>query len=300
MSKNHPKRVFGWIPDIPDFRDFTPEKLDSSFERQKEVSDIITGLRLEESAKMNPSNPVDFRSEFTPIEDQGSLGSCTANAGVALQEYFEKKAHGRYLDASRLFLYKVTRKLLGWTGDTGAYLRTTMGAMVLFGIPPSKYYPYDIARFDEEPPAFCYSFARNYLTIRYLRLDTYGLDREKLIGRIKLFLNLEIPSMFGFSVYSSIYQAEDDGEIPYPCRGERQLGGHAIVAAGYDDKKEITNDYCGKKTTGAFIIRNSWGKDWGEDGYGYLPYDYVRNWLAIDWWTLLSAKWQMIDIFGVQ
>ena len=91
MSKNHPKRVFGWIPDIPDFRDFTPEKLDSSFERQKEISDIIKGLRLEESAKMNPSNPVDFRSEFTPIEDQGSLGSCTANAGVALQEYFEKK-----------------------------------------------------------------------------------------------------------------------------------------------------------------------------------------------------------------
>lgn len=66
------------------------------------------------------------------------IGSCTANAGVGLVEYFERRAFGKHLDASRLFLYKVTRNLLHLTEDTGAYLRTTMAAMALFGVPPKN------------------------------------------------------------------------------------------------------------------------------------------------------------------
>ena len=78
----------------------------------------------------------DLRAWCSPIEDQGAIGSCTANAAVGLLEYFERKAKNRYIDASRLFLYKAERDLLGWTGDTGAYLRTAMEALVLFGAPP--------------------------------------------------------------------------------------------------------------------------------------------------------------------
>ena len=87
--------------------------------------------------------PVDLRPSFPTIEDQGALGSCTANAALALLEYFEKRAVGRYLDASRLFVYKTERDLLGWRGDTGAYLRTAMEALVLFGAPPERYWEYD-------------------------------------------------------------------------------------------------------------------------------------------------------------
>ena len=92
---------------------------------------------------------VDLRPWCSPIENQLTLGSCTAHAGVGLVEYFERRAFGKHIDASRLFLYKVTRNLLQWTGDTGAFLRTTMYAMTLFGTPPEEYYKYIIADFDK-------------------------------------------------------------------------------------------------------------------------------------------------------
>ena len=93
---------------------------------------------------------------------------------MGLLEYYQRRALGKHLDASRLFLYKVSRNLLGWTGDQGAYLRTTMKAMVLFGVPPEAYWPYNVDDFELEPPAFCYAFAQSYQTTKYYRLDPAG------------------------------------------------------------------------------------------------------------------------------
>lgn len=119
----------GWLHDFPDVRDYTPD--------HEEVAPALKAVQLGQRAerKSLPSQ-FDLRYWCSPVEDQGSLGSCTANAGVGLVEYFERRAHNNHIDASRLFLYKVTRQLLHWTGDTGAFLRTTMGALVLFGVPP--------------------------------------------------------------------------------------------------------------------------------------------------------------------
>jgi C1A family cysteine protease len=97
--------------------------------------------------------------------------------------------------------------------------------------------------------------------------------------------------MFGFTVYSSIAQAESDGKIPFPGRGEKVEGGHAIMAVGYDDSLKIKNTSSGETTVGAMLIRNSWGKTWGDGGYGWLPYEYVLQELAVDWWTLIDSKW---------
>src|SRR5207237_4285408 len=133
------------------------------------------------SAPANPSRQ-DLRAYFSPIEDQGQLGSCTANAAVALLEYFEKRASGKFIDASRLFLYKAERDLLGWTGDTGAYLRTAMEALVLFGAPPERYWPYNIANFDTEPSAFCYAFASNFQGLNYFRLDPVGTPTAQALA----------------------------------------------------------------------------------------------------------------------
>jgi C1A family cysteine protease len=273
----------GWIPDYPDFRDYT--------EKTEEIKSVLgRGRKLK--AKSLPAS-VDLREWCSPIEDQGSLGSCTAHAGVGLIEYYERKAFGRYIDASRLFLYKATRNLMKQKGDTGAYLRKTMGAMVLFGAPPEDYWPYtdDEKKFDQEPPAFCYAFAQNYQAIKYFRHDPPGTKPGEIVKGIKTYLAEGHPAMFGFTVYNSIEQADSTGQIPFPSQNERIEGGHAIVAAGYDDKMKIKNKLGKVETTGALLIRNSWGKEWGEKGYGWLPYEYIVRGLAEDFWSILKKEW---------
>ena len=273
----------GWIPDYPDIRDYTKDT--------KEIEEMFVNI----GRKTKKALPgfVDIREWCSPIDDQGSLGSCTAHAGVGMIEYHEMRAFGKFTKASRLFLYKAARNLMKMKGDTGAFLRTTMGAMVLFGSPPEDYWQYtdDEEKFDIEPPAFCYAFAQNYQTIKYFRHDTSGISKNGLLEQIKLYLVSGHPPMFGFSVYSSIREAEKTGKIPFPSQKEKTLGGHAIMAVGYDDRMKIKNPYSKRETTGALLIRNSWGEIWGEKGYGWLPYDYVLSGLAQDFWSVLKKEW---------
>lgn len=281
MPSSYRVRGLGWLPDFPDFRDYTPE--------HEDVAPLLAATKVSKEESLPSST--DLRAWCSPIEDQGRLGSCTANAAVGLLEYFERRACGRHADASRLFVYKATRNLLHWTGDTGAFLRSAMGALVLFGAPPEEYWPYDVARFDDEPPAFAYAFGQNFQAVKYVRLDPPGIAPEQLVHEIKKFLASGFPSMFGFTVYSSIEQADTTGTIPLPGEHEKVEGGHAIDAVGYDDAITITNSDAGISSRGAFLIRNSWGTSWGDAGYGWLPYDYVTKGIADDWWTLIKGEW---------
>jgi len=280
----------GYLPELADIRDFTI--------KSKEIVKILESTGVLKAAPSMPSS-VDIRQYCAPIENQGTLGSCTANAGVGLLEYFERKSFGKHIDASRLFLYKVTRDLMQVTGDTGAYIRNTLGAIALFGVPPEKYWPYDIAKFDLEPSAFLYNFAEVFKGLQYYRLDPPGATLASVLATIKAWIAAGFPSEFGFTVYSSISQAATTGKIPFPCAGEKVLGGHAIDAVGYDDNMKITNSNCNLTTNGAFLIRNSWGTGWGAAGYGWLPYDYVLKGLANDWWTLVKADWIDTGQFGI-
>jgi C1A family cysteine protease len=283
-------RTMGWIPDYPDFRDYT--------EKTEEVKLTLGSAAVSKGKSLAAS--VDLREWCSPIEDQGNLGSCTAHAGVGIIEYYERKSFERHIEASRLFLYKVTRNLMKMKGDTGAYLRTTMGAMILFGVPPEPYWPYsdEANKFDQEPPAFCYAFAQNYQTLKYFRHDPSGSKSDEILKRVKTYLASGHPVMFGFTVYNSIEQAEETGKIPFPSAKEKVEGGHAVAAVGYDDKMKIKNKYGGVTTTGALLIRNSWGEAWGAKGYGWLPYEYVLKRLAEDFWSVLKKEWVDTGQFG--
>lgn len=274
----------GWERDLPDFRDYVPEA--------PEVKAVLAKSQPLKAAKNTLPKSVDLRQWCSPIEDQGNLGSCTANAGVGLVEYFQRRAFGKHLDGSRLFIYKATRNLLRWTGDRGAYLRDTMKALVLFGVPPETYWPYKISKFDDEPPAFCYAFGQSFQAIKYYRLDPPGALPSKALSSVRQSLAAGLPSMFGFSVYSSMPGLnEGTGDIPMPKPGDKLEGGHAVAAVGYDDGKKIG------KEKGALLIRNSWGTAWGERGYGWLPYAYVEEGLAVDFWSLVQAEFVDTDLF---
>jgi C1A family cysteine protease len=165
----------------------------------------------------------DLREWCSPVENQLSFGSCTANAGIGIVEYFERRAFGKHIEGSRLFLYKTTRNLMQEMGDTGAFIRSVMGALVLCGVPDEKYWPYKIADFDKEPGSFVYSIADDYKSLKYFCHDTMGdnIPGTKVLESVKKYLTAGIPAMFGFWGFASFENTNVPGGIPYPCPGEQ-------------------------------------------------------------------------------
>jgi C1A family cysteine protease len=266
---------YGWLPDLPDFRDYTYDHpaINPILTKSQHLTKHLT------AAAKRPAT-VDLRQWCSPIENQGNCGSCTSHAGIGLLEWYQRRAFGKHIDMSRLFLYKVTRNLMGVTGDQGAFLRTTIQSMAMIGAPPERNYPYNINNFDKEPSAFVYSLAQNYKSIKYYRITP--VSGKSQLDTLLDFLAGGLPFMFGFTVYSSI---SNNAMIPYPKPGDYVEGGHAIMAVGYDETKKC------------FIIRNSWGTEWGDKGYGYLPFSYISSGLADDFWGLVQADFVDTDLF---
>lgn len=263
--------VNGWIKDRPDIRDITPD--------HEKVNELFGLIR----AQSIPSK-VDLTPNDVPIFDQGELGSCTANGQCGTLEYVEKKNNnGNFVPASRLFLYYVTRHLIeNQSGDTGATIRDTMKALANYGACPETDWPYLINKFDKKPPIKAFTDAKNFEAVTYVSLKT--------LNDIKSNIAAGNPVNFGVTLYDNICDANgnitNNPNWTFPDKKKNKvIGGHAIVAIGYDDNYSIGNN------KGAILFRNSWGTTWGNKGYGWLDYQYVLKGLATDWWTLLKDKY---------
>lgn len=260
----------GWHRARPDFRDYSPGSLI--------VQEMLA--QLEPCRSTRPAE-VDLREFFPEVYDQGALDSSASHTCVGLFEYFERRTHGITVAPSRLFHYMNTQKLLRRIGNDCADLRTGLKAMIRCGIPPEHYWPYDTERCGEKLDPFLYSFFNESKSICYVRLDARNTTGTETLNVVRSFLAAGFPSEFGFPVPSSLSWEPD---IPYRPTFDRSCGGQAVIAVGYDDHRL-------RSRGGALLIRNSWGSQWGEDGYGWLPYAYVEEQLAVDFWTLLRHDW---------
>jgi C1A family cysteine protease len=248
---------YGWVPDLPDYRDLlyaAPAK-----------------------TMLNLPTQVDLRPKCPPeVYDQGQLGSCTANAIAGAMEFdlIQKNAKTAFTP-SRLFIYYNERVIEGTVdSDSGAQLRDGIKTVAKQGGPPEKLWPYDISKFENKPPASVYKVATKSTIVLYHSL-------VQNLTQMKGCLAEGYPFVYGFTAYDSFESpaVAKSGVVPMPGPGESVVGGHAVLAVGYNDSER------------RFIVRNSWGAGWGMKGYFTVPYSYLTDPnLANDFWTVRTVK----------
>ena len=245
---------YGWVPDMPDQRDL-----------------LYGAMRPVPSAL--PSH-IDLRPTCSAVDNQGKLGSCTGNALAGAVEFLERKDNVPFVDASRLFIYYNERAMEGTIkSDAGAMIRDGIKTLKNQGVCSEKCWPYIISKFAIKPSVSCYKEAWKRQITSYHRILT--------LNEMRACLAEGFPFVFGFTVYESFESQEvaRTGIVQMPQPSERSLGGHAVLAVGYDDAQR------------RFIVRNSWGTGWGQKGYFTIPYEYLANRnLADDLWTIRSGE----------
>lgn len=235
---------YGWNPDRPDPRDHDHSPT------MEELSAVL---------------PAEFslRTKMPPVYDQGQLGSCTANAiggAVQYQQMKERETEGQQVP-SRLFIYWNEREMEGTVdSDAGAVIRDGMKVVATVGAPAETDWPYVIAKFRQKPPAQAFSDALKYEA-------TYGRVTQS-VRSFQASIYYKRPVVFGFTVFESFESIGPDGIMPMPdIRNEQVLGGHAVLMMGW---KEINGSLY-------MEVRNSWGADWGDNGYFFMPAAYASN-----------------------
>jgi C1A family cysteine protease len=248
---------YGWVPDLPDHRDHRYEPATEQLHRA-----LPPGVDLRQQCPAE-------------IYDQGQLGSCTANAIAAAFEFDLLKQGLSDFMPSRWFIYYNERAIEGTVdSDSGAMIRDGIKSVAKQGVCSEDVWPYDVDEFTRRPPKRCYSEALHHQVTSYQRV-TQSLDQMRSC------LSVGHPFVFGFTVYDSFESDEvaQTGVVSMPGPDEAMLGGHAVLAVGYDD------------SAARFLVRNSWGPDWGDGGYFTMPYDYLTNrGLASDFWALNTVE----------
>ncbi len=268
MSEQHespltPGRFYGWQPSPPDFRDV---------------------MYVPNMVMRGPLPPIveldipDLGAPFSPVWNQGGIGSCGPHSVAAdlLFAQFKQDARRVAVMPSRLFIYWTTRQLMGTVGqDSGVQNRLMMKALAQFGWCDESRHPYSDSRqaMLARPSPECFEQAATRKITQYLSVP-------QNLTAMKTCLADGDPFVVGFSVYESFESlaVTSTGRIPMPSINERQIGGHDVLAVGYSDALQ------------AFRIRNSYSPEWGQGGYGWLPYAYATHpQLAGDFWTVKKS-----------
>ena len=247
-------RKYGWTPDLPDHRDFNLCKV---------MAPVASLPKI-----------VDLQPICSPVEDQGSVGSCTGNALAGGIEALMVKNKKPFMNVSRLFIYYNERAKEGTVGqDAGAQIRDGVKTLAKYGVCSEALWPYIPAKFKNKPSKVCYKQALDYQITSYARLNT--------LNDMMSCLASGFPFVFGFSVYEGFESPEvaQTGIVNMPKSGERMLGGHAVLAVGYRQDED------------RFLVRNSWGTGWGMKGYFTMPFDYLTNRdLSDDFWVIKMGE----------
>lgn len=243
---------YGWRPDVPDHRDFKYGAV----------------LRSSETVELVPN--VDLESSMPSIQDQGQGGTCTGHAVVGVIGHNIITQRKPFEWPSRLFPYYNGRAIEGSAdSDSGAMLRDVISGLADNGICPESLWPYDLNNVTLKPTDDCYQAALANRIKIYARLH----DLDDML----MCLAAGFPFVFGFTVYDAFESdaVAQTGILSMPAQDEGAVGGHAVVAVGYDLQ------------TKRIKVRNSWGTDWGQKGYFTIPFDYIGNRdLADDFWTI--------------
>lgn len=242
---------YGWIHDLPDHRDHL----------YAAPSEVLSALPTQ----------VDLRSQCPPVYDQGQLGSCTANAIAAAIEFERMRQGFQDFMPSRLFIYFNERTMEGTVNsDSGAQIRDGIKSVASLGDCPESEWPYNISQFAVKPPDSCFNDASKVTAISYSSV-------VQTLNQMKGCLAAGFPFVFGFTVYESFESqaVAETGVAQMPGPNEQAIGGHAVLAVGYDDSQQ------------RFLVRNSWNTTWGLQGYFTIPYAYLMDPnLADDFWTI--------------
>lgn len=246
-------KSYGWQPDLPDRRDHL----------YAAPTPILTALPPK----------ADLRPQCPSVYDQGQLGSCTGNAIAAAFEFnrLKQKIGRRDYVPSRLFIYYNERVIEGTVdNDNGAQIRDGIKSIAQQGVCGETTWPYDISQFATKPPQPAYVEALKNQALAYSRV-------ARSLQQMKACLASGFPFVFGFTVYDSFESnaVAKTGVVEMPKPKEQVVGGHAVLAVGYND------------ATQRFIVRNSWGRKWGMRGYFTMPYLYLADEnLSDDFWTI--------------
>ena len=265
------KYILNYKKDIVDPKDHKPLKLTKPI--LKEIQSV--------------TNIIDYTADMSTVKNQGNLGSCVGFAVVAMKEWQEQQEHlleltegknykrkVKHYDLSEQWLYYKCKEIDSWPGEEGTSIRYAMKILNKVGVPCESAWPYDDS-YKGKPKRWAKLVSKWSLGGEYLRLDT----PENIINS----LGTNGPLPIGVGVFLEMFYATSDGIVSYPKDPNTCYGGHAICLVGWNPETRM------------FKFKNSWGTSWGENGYGYLPYDYIKD-FCWDAWEIkdLSVTKEML------